>query len=161
MTITITKIAKAVDPDAVAAYEYVQLDGKTVVLVTVTGRLGSGKVFTYDGNTMFKAANYGFNVYSWLLILDKGEVLDVDALKADVISKLALSDGTATTINQAYDVNKSGRLDINDAQLVYDIYNGTYFDFTKVSMEKFLLADVNCDKMVNSADAVVIVGQFR
>lgn len=161
VTITITKIAKAVDPDAVAAYEYVQLDGKTVVLVTVTGRLGSGKVFTYDGNTMFKAANYGFNVYSWLLILDKGEVLDVDALKADVISKLALADGTATTINQAYDVNKSGRMDINDAQLVYDIYNGTYFDFTKVSMEKFLLADVNCDKMVNSADAVVIVGQFR
>ena len=161
VTITITKTAKAVDPDAVAAYEYVQLDGKTVVLVTVTGRLGSGKVFTYDGNTMFRAANYGFNVYSWLLILDKGEVLDVDALKADVISKLALADGTATTINQVYDVNKSRRMDINDAQLVYDIYNGTYFDFTKVSMEKFLLADVNCDKMVNSADAVVIVGQFR
>lgn len=161
VTITITKTAKAVDPNAVAAYEYVQLDGKTVVLVTVTGRLGSGKVFTYDGNTMFKAANYGFNVYSWLLILDKGEVLDVDALKADVISKLALDDGTATTISQVYDVNKSSRMDINDAQLVYDIYNGTYFDFTKVSMEKFLLADVNCDKMVNSADAVVIVGQFR
>lgn len=49
VTITITKTAKAVDPDAVAAYEYVQLDGKTVVLVTVTGRPGSGKVFTYDG----------------------------------------------------------------------------------------------------------------
>ena len=161
VTITITKIAKAVDPDAVAAYEYVQLDGKTVVLVTVTGRLGSGKVFTYDGNTMFKAANYGFNVYSWLLILDKGEVLDVDALKADVISKLALADGTATTIDQAYDVNKSRRVDINDAQLVYDIYNGTYGDFTKVSMEKFLLADVNTDKMVNSSDAVAIVGRFR
>ena len=96
-----------------------------------------------------------------LLILDKGEALDVDALKADVISKLALDDGTATTISQVYDVNKSSRMDINDAQLVYDIYNGTYFDFTKVSMEKFLLADVNCDKMVNSADAVVIVGQFR
>lgn len=161
VTITITKTAKAVDPNAVAAYEYVQLDGKTVVLVTVTGRLGSGKVFTYDGNTMFKAANYGFNVYSWLLILDKGEVLDVDALKADVISKLALADGTATTVDQAYDVNKSRRVDINDAQLVYDIYNGTYPDFSKVSMEKFLLADVNCDKMVNSADAVVIVGRFR
>lgn len=160
VTITITKIAKAVDPDAVAAYEYVQLDGKTVVLVTVTGRLGSGKVFTYDGNTMFKAANYGFNVYSWLLILDKGEVLDVDALKADVISKLALADGTATTIDQSYDVNKSRRVDINDAQLVYDIYNGTYGDFTKVSMEKFLLADVNTDKMVNSSDAVAIVGRF-
>lgn len=161
VTITITKTAKAVDPDAVAAYEYVQLDGKTVVLVTVTGRPGSGKVFTYDGNAMFKANNYGWDLYSWLLILDKGEALDVDALKADVISKLALDDGTATTISQVYDVNKSGVVDINDAQLVYDIYNGTYGDFTKVSMEKFLLADVNCDKMVNSADAVVIVGQFR
>ena len=161
VTITITKTAKAVDPDAVAAYKYVELDSKTVVLVTVTGRPGSGKVFTYDGNAMFKANNYGWDLYSWLLILDKGEALDVDALKADVISKLALDDGTATTISQVYDVNKSSRMDINDAQLVYDIYNGTYFDFTKVSMEKFLLADVNCDKMVNSADAVVIVGQFR
>lgn len=161
VTITITKTAKAVDPDAVAAYEYVQLDGKTVVLVTVTGRPGSGKVFTYDGNAMFKANNYGWDLYSWLLILDKGEALDVDALKADVISKLALDDGTATTISQVYDVNKSGVVDINDAQLVYDIYNGTYPDFSKVSMEKFLLADVNCDKMVNSADAVVIVGRFR
>ena len=85
----------------------------------------------------------------------------MDAIKADVISKLALADGTATTINQAYDVNKSRRMDINAAQLVYDIYNGTYFDFTKVSMEKFLLADVNCDKMVNSADAVAIVRQFK
>ena len=161
VTITITKTAKAVDPNAVAAYEYVQLDGKTVILVTVTGRPGSGKVFTYDGNAMFKANNYGWDLYSWLLILDKGEALDVDALKADVISKLALDDGTATTISQVYDVNKSGVVDINDAQLVYDIYNGTYGDFTKVSMEKFLLADVNCDKMVNSADAVVIVGRFR
>lgn len=161
VTITITKTAKAVDPDAVAAYKYVELDSKTVVLVTVTGRPGSGKVFTYDGNAMFKANNYGWDLYSWLLILDKGEALDVDALKADVISKLALADGTATTINQVYDVNKSGVVDINDAQLVYDIYNGTYGDFTKVSMEKFLLADVNCDKMVNSADAVVIVGRFR
>lgn len=161
VTITITKTAKAVDPDAVAAYEYVQLDGKTVVLVTVTGRPGSGKVFTYDGNAMFKANNYGWDLYSWLLILDKGEALDVDALKADVISKLALDDGTATTISQVYDVNKSGVMDINDAQLVYDIYNGTYGDFTKVSMEKFLLADVNTDKMVNSADAVAIVGRFR
>ena len=161
VTITITKTAKAVDPDAVAAYKYVELDSKTVVLVTVTGRPGSGKVFTYDGNAMFKANNYRGDLYSWLLILDKGEALDVDALKADVISKLALDDGTATTISQVYDVNKSGVVDINDAQLVYDIYNGTYGDFTKVSMEKFLLADVNTDKMVNSSDAVAIVGRFR
>lgn len=161
VTITITKTAKAIDPDAVSAYEYLQLDGKTMVLVLVNGRLDSGKVFTYEGNPMFKARNYGFYVYSWLLILDKGEVLDVDALKANVISKLALDDGTATTISQVYDVNKSGVVDINDAQLVYDIYNGTYGDFTKVSMEKFLLADVNTDKMVNSSDAVAIVGRFR
>ena len=161
VTITITKTAKAVDPNAVSAYEYLQLDGKTMVLVLVNGKLDSGKVFTYEGSPMFKAGNYGFYVYSWLLILDKGEALDVDALKADVISKLALDDGTATTISQVYDVNKSGVVDINDAQLVYDIYNGTYGDFTKVSMEKFLLADVNTDKMVNSSDAVAIVGRFR
>lgn len=51
--------------------------------------------------------------------------------------------------------------EITDTQLVYDIYNGTYGDFGKVSMEKFLRADVNASKNVDSADAVAIVSQFK
>lgn len=67
----------------------------------------------------------------------------------------------AAGIANGYDVNMTGVVDINDAQLVYDIYNGTYGDFGKVTMEKFLRADVNASKNVDSADAVAIVSQFK
>ena len=55
----------------------------------------------------------------------------------------------------------TGKVDVNDAQLVYDMYNGTYSDFTKVSVEKFLRADVNATKVVDHTDAVAIVNQFN
>ena len=58
---------------------------------------------------------------------------------------------------QSYDVNETGVVDINDAQLTYDIYSGKYTDFEKVSVRKFLRADVNLDKAVNSTDAVAVV----
>ena len=65
------------------------------------------------------------------------------------------------TITPSFDVNRTGKVDVNDAQLVYDMYNGTYSDFTKVSVEKFLRADVNATKAVDHADAVAIVNQFN
>ena len=49
-------------------------------------------------------------------------------------------------------------MDINDAQLTYDMYQAKmYEDFTNVSMDKFLEADVNADKTVNTEDAAAIV----
>lgn len=74
--------------------------------------------------------------------------------------RISAADNVVTIAN-GYDVNMTGVVDINDAQLVYDIYNGTYGDFGKVSMEKFLRADVNASKNVDSADAVAIVSQFK
>ncbi|NLL22396.1 MAG: hypothetical protein GX260_01260 [Tissierellia bacterium] len=55
----------------------------------------------------------------------------------------------------------SGLVDINDAQLVYDIYNGKYQDFTVVVMQKFLYADVNADKIVNVTDAAAVVAAIQ
>ena len=82
--------------------------------------------------------------------------------KEDAAAKVAVSAAdNVVTIANGYDVNMTGVVDINDAQLVYDIYNGTYGDFGKVSMEKFLRADVNASKNVDSADAVAIVSQFK
>ena len=45
--------------------------------------------------------------------------------------------------------------------LRFNMYNGTYRDFTKVSVEKFLRADVNATKAVDHTDAVAIVNQFK
>ena len=137
----------------VTVSEYVEMDNKTVFLVTVTGTPEEGKAFAYGDNVMYKTTAYGENVYSWLVIVDKGEAFDKATAEANIMQASA----TAEEVKQSYDVNETGLVDINDAQLTYDIYSGKYADFEKVSVRKFLRADVNLDKAVNSADAVAVV----
>lgn len=137
----------------VAVSEYVQMDNKTVFLVTVTGTPEEGKAFAYGDNVMYKTTAYGENVYSWLVIVDKSETFTVATAEANINQASA----TAEEVKQSYDVNETGLVDINDAQLTYDIYSGKYTDFEKVSVRKFLRADVTKDKVVNSADAVAVV----
>lgn len=137
----------------VAVSEYVQMDNKTVFLVTVTGTPEEGKAFAYGDNVMYKTTAYGANVYSWLVIVDKNGAFTVATAEANITQASA----TAEEVKQSYDVNETGVVDINDAQLTYDIYSGKYTDFEKVSVRKFLRADVNLDKAVNSTDAVAVV----
>lgn len=133
---------------------YMEMDSATMYLVTVTGTPAEGKAFAYDDNVMYKTTAYGENVYSWLVIVGEGE----DALTAEVATtKITAADATAEEVTKGYDVNMSGTVDINDAQLVYDMYNGLYKAFDVVSVRKFLNADVNADKCVNANDAVAIV----
>lgn len=141
----------------VAVSEYVQMDNKTVFLVTVTGTPEEGKAFAYGDNVMYKTTAYGENVYSWLVIVDKNEVFTVATAEANINQASA----TAEEVKQSYDVNETGVVDINDAQLTYDIYSGKYTDFEKVSVRKFLRADVNFDKAVNSTDAVAVVKKSK
>ena len=137
----------------VTVSEYVEMDNKTVFLVTVTGTPEEGKAFAYGDKVMYKTTAYGENVYSWLVIVDKNETFTVATAEANITQASA----TAEEVKQSYDVNETGVVDINDAQLTYDIYSGKYTDFEKVSVRKFLRADVNLDKAVNSTDAVAVV----
>ena len=137
----------------VTVSKYVEMDNKTVFLVTVTGTPEEGKAFAYGDNVMYKTTAYGENVYSWLVIVDKNEAFTVATAEANINQASA----TAEEVKQSYDVNETGVVDINDAQLTYDIYSGEYTDFEKVSVRKFLRADVTLDKAVNSTDAVAVV----
>lgn len=137
----------------VTVSKYVEMDNKTVFLVTVTGTPEEGKAFAYGDNVMYKTTAYGENVYSWLVIVDKNEAFD----QATAEAKITQASATAEEVTQSYDVNETGLVDINDAQLTYDIYSGKYTNFEKVSVRKFLRADVTKDKVVNSADAVAVV----
>lgn len=141
----------------VAVSGYVQMDNKTVFLVTVTGTPEEGKAFAYGDNVMYKTTAYGENVYSWLVIVDKNETFTVATAEANI----AQASATAEEVKQSYDVNETGVVDINDAQLTYDIYSGKYTDFEKVSVRKFLRADVTSDKVVNSADAVAVIANSK
>lgn len=144
--------------EEVTVSKYLELNDKTMMLVTVKGTPEGGSAFTYDVNTMYKVEGYGTDRYAWLVIVDKGQTLTQEEAAAKVAISAADS---VVTITPSFDVNMTGKVDVNDAQLVYDMYNGTYSDFTKVSVEKFLRADVNATKAVDHTDAVAIVNQFK
>lgn len=144
--------------EEVTVSKYLELNDKTMMLVTVKGTPEGGSAFTYDGNTMYKVEGYGTDRYAWLVIVDKGQTLTQEEAAAKVAISAA---DNVVTITPSFDVNMTGKVDVNDAQLVYDMYNGTYSDFTKVSVEKFLRADVNATKAVDHTDAVAIVNQFN
>lgn len=144
--------------EEVTVSKYLELNDKTMMLVTVKGTPEGGSAFTYDGNTMYKVEGYGTDRYAWLVIVDKGQTLTQEEAAAKVAISAA---DNVVTITPSFDVNRTGKVDVNDAQLVYDMYNGAYSDFTKVSVEKFLRADVNATKAVDHADAVAIVNQFK
>lgn len=144
--------------EEVTVSKYLELNDKTMMLVTVKGTPEGGSAFTYDGNTMYKVEGYGTDRYAWLVIVDKGQTLTQEEAAAKVAISAA---DNVVTITLGFDVNMTGKVDVNDAQLVYDMYNGTYSDFAKVSVEKFLRADVNATKVVDHTDAVAIVNQFK
>lgn len=156
LVVNVEKVSQKAEEVSVSPY--LELNDKTMMLITVKGTPEGGKAFTYDGNTMYKVNAYGTDQYAWLVIVDKGQTLTQEEAAAKVAISAA---DNVVTITPSFDVNMTGKVDVNDAQLVYDMYNGTYSDFTQVSVEKFLRADVNATKAVDHADAVAIVNQFK
>ena len=132
--------------------EYVTLNGKTMFLVTATQTLADDEALSYDGNVMFWSEQYA--AWAYLVITD-GALTDVDAA-----AKITSGEVEFTELKQTYDVNEAGKVDINDAQLVFDMYNNEYQDFTSATMLKFLKADVNGDKSINVHDAAAIVAEI-
>ena len=156
LVVNVEKVSHSAEEVTVS--KYLELNDKTMMLITVKGTPEGGKAFTYDGNTMYKVNAYGTDQYAWLVIVDKGQTLTQEEAAAKVAISAA---DNVVTITLGFDVNRTGKVDVNDAQLVYDMYNGTYSDSTKVSVEKFLRADVNATKVVDHTDAVAIVNQFK
>ncbi len=145
IVITVTKTAHL----EVEIHEFVKLNGKTMYLVLAKGTLESGKTYTYDGGNMYYVANY--EGYAWLT------VETAELTKEAAAEKVATATATAEEITVNGDVNGSSVIDINDAQLVYDMYNARYEDFAMASMEKFLRGDLNKDLKLSSEDAVAVV----
>ena len=156
-TITVT-VEKTVSTQGVKVQQYVKLENQqSVWLVTVEADPGANNVYTYGGERMFKTTKYGTNgTYAYLVI---APTLSVE----DAAAQLSITAGEAAgTVSYGGDVNGSGVVDINDAQLVYDMYNAHYSDFTTVSMYKFLCADIADDTpegstLLNVSDAVAII----
>lgn len=137
--------------------EYLKLSGKTMFLITATGDVADGKVLAYDGNQMYWSAKYGESgAYAWLVISNKS----LEEVKTEASAQVKAVNGTKAEIAYTGDVNQTKSVDINDAQLVWNMYNAQYSDFNTVNIRKFLEADMNGDKTVNTSDAAAIVNKI-
>ena len=152
ITIEVTKTA-AVTVDVT---EYITLNGKVMYLVTASGNFAEGQVAKYDGMSMFFSEKY--NAYAYLVI----SADNLETVKAEAAGKVKVAEGTAAgTVDYSGDVNGTKVVDVNDAQLTYDMYNTKYSSFDVASMLKFLNADVSGDKKVNVTDSTAIVNLIK
>lgn len=121
----------------------------------------------HDGNAPAYKVDNGMSYSVYLVLLNKGETLT----KEDAVAKLGVVTSTEQenkdqVLSVGADVNEDGiggvgidRRDVNDVQLIYDLYNRQYDSFETVNMRKFLKADVNGDCALNSQDAVKLAGE--
>lgn len=120
------------------------------------------KVLTYGGESMFYSSRYTVTgaaeagAYCWL-VLSTEELNTLDLVRA--AAETAIAEGTtATAIGYDFDINETTRVDVNDAQLAYDMYNASYMEFTEnLPMLKFLEADVKSDGKLDTQDAAAII----
>lgn len=147
LTVTVEKAAK--QTAEVNVYEYVKLNGKAIYLVTASGTVADGKVMAYDGSAMFWSDKY--QAYAYLVISN------TELTKAEAAKKVTQASATKTSIAYDGDVNLTGTVDVNDAQLVWNMYNAKYADFSTVSMRKFLEADLNGDRKLTVLDAAAVI----
>lgn len=149
ITVTVEKESAVVR--AIEVYEYVKLNEKSMFLIIADGKIVDSNVLTYDSNIMFWSEKY--NAYAYLVVSDK----TLDEIKAEAESKTGEIAAMTTSIEYDGDVNMSGVIDVNDAQLTWNVYNAMYEDFNTVSMEKLLRVDVNGDKTVDTKDSAAII----
>ena len=154
LTVVITKEVYSFHPE-VTVRQYIQLDKTVMWLVTATE---GDTVLAYgEGNTMFWSDKY--NAYCYLVVSAESEDTVKQTAESTIIA--AAEGAVATQIGYDFDVNQTGAVDINDAQLTYDMYQAKlYADFGTVSMDKFLEADVTGDGKVWTDDAAAVVAQL-
>ncbi|MGN0978007.1 MAG: cohesin domain-containing protein [Faecousia sp.] len=152
IVIEVTKTADI----TVDVVEYITLNKQSMFLITVSGDILEDHDAKYDGMSMFWSREY--NAFAYLVISAE----DLDAVKAAAAEKITVVEmGDVEEVMYNGDVNGTTVIDVNDAQLTYDMYNAKYDSFDTVSMLKFLRADVNGDKTVSVADAATIIAAIQ
>lgn len=161
VAVTIEKVDNT--KPVVDVVEYISLDGKAMFLVTAKW---GDKVLSYgEEGTMYWSSKYTVTgeeeagAYCWLVV-STDEMNTVELVKAAAEAAIveAAVDTTAAAIGYDYDINETTKVDVNDAQLAYDMYNASYMEFTdSLPMLKFLEADISTDKKLDVNDVAAII----
>lgn len=168
--ITVTVEKKLIETKyTVEVNEFVKLganaEGKPQSVFLITAKLNEGvtladgKVLAYGNNAMFQNAKRYGGAYAYLVISDK--TLDEVKAEAEKAGQITEVGGTAQIFNVNGDVNGTELVDINDAQLVYNIYKAKYDNFDATTMAMFLAADMNDSRTVTVEDAAAVVAKIQ
>ena len=161
----IFNVTKSVDTSGISISQYITLNGTIMWLVKNTTAVAAGKVPTYNGEEMFWSDAYGSDAdgddtndgaYCYLVISNES----ADNVTVAARDALGITTLTGTVAEVAYDndVNETNKVDASDAQLAWNMYKAQYSEFTEdVTVAKFLEADVNMDKKVDTMDAAAII----
>jgi len=127
--------------------------GFKVVIVCPDFSMEEDCTLTYDSGAAAPFAMYWsvkYDGYVWFVGDDDSE--------EDVISCLRYSSGTSVSIAYDGDVNRNRRVNVQDAQIVHDLFNNRLLDgFSVLGMLERLEADINGDGVVNTIDAQAIM----
>ena len=147
ITVEVTKV-RHVDA-SLSISEYVKLDGAVVYLVTCGSELAADETLVYDGEPMYFSEQY--DAFAWLVISTSEPTVE------EISSHISTAKAVSETLKADYDVNGTGKVDENDAQLTYNMYNTVYNSFDECSVKKFLKADANNDRELNVNDSRAII----
>lgn len=162
-TVTINKTIKVEGVTNVTAQgkSFVTLDsteGNQMWLIQLPNHVDNTTtaVYTYDGQEMFWSQDHG--TYVTVVIAAQAPSITADKFGLKEVSK------TPAIQYDYWDVNKSGAVDANDAQLIWNMYSNVYQEISTdpngATAEKFILADANHDGILDTSDAVVIINKI-
>ena len=144
LTVSVTKTTRLSVTVEVTEY----LTGR-VWLVKASLTVPVGKMLTYDGAPMLYVPEHSAYMY----------VVDTAVTPEQARKALNTAVGQAKSVTVNGDANDSGQLDVNDAQLVYDMYMDTY-QFNALTQAMWLRADANGDQIINVQDVQCILDQL-
>ena len=141
LTVSVTKTTRLTMDVQVTEY----LTGQ-VWLVKASLTVPIGKMLTYDGAPMLYVPGHGAYMY----------VVDTAVTEEEASKAILTVAGQADSLTVNGDANDSGLLDVNDAQLVYDMYMRMY-GLNDLTQAMWLRADANGDQVISMTDVQCIL----
>ena len=141
LTVSVTKTTRLTADVRVSEY----LSGR-VWLVEAALTVPVGKMLTYDGAPMLYVPARGAYMY----------VVDAEPTTEQARRAISTAVGQADSLTVNGDANDSGLLDVNDAQLVYDMCMRMY-DLNDLTQPMWLRANANGDQTIDILDVQCIL----
>ena len=141
LTVSVTKTTRLTADVRVSEY----LSGR-VWLVEASLTVPVGKMLTYDGAPMLYVPARGAYMY----------VVDAEPTTEQARRDISTAVGQADSLTINGDANDSGLLDVNDAQLVYDMCMRMY-DLNDLTQPMWLRANANGDQTIDILDVQCIL----